>query len=63
MSAVTSNQPGELSADVWRLWVTQWGASQAIGFAIRQGYTREQILAANRQWMDDALSTAQREGV
>lgn len=36
-----------LSADLWKLWVREYGAREAIAFALRSGYTREQILQAN----------------
>ncbi len=38
-----------LSADVWRLWVREYGAREAIAFALRSGYTRDQILQANNE--------------
>jgi len=38
--------------EVWRLWVREYGAAGAIALALRQGFTREQILAANRALME-----------
>jgi hypothetical protein len=37
----------QLSADVWRLWVREYGAAGAIALALRSGYTRDQIRQAN----------------
>lgn len=47
-----------LNPKVWRLWVRESGAANAIAFALRQGFTREQILAANRVWLAAALLEA-----
>jgi len=50
----------DLDVNVWMVWVRAWGAGAAIAYALRMGFTREQILAANDVARDRAIAEAKK---
>lgn len=47
-----------LKADVWRLWVREYGAAGAIELALRHGDERDEIRRVNLEVRDAALREA-----